>query len=835
MEAARVPLGASAILRLAGCPVRSWLLAASPELFAEVARLNELADRYAALGAHLAVRLGEELVPHPALSRAERGQVLHVRRRLHLGALLQARELAAVAGMARHLAAPAGDALVEAVERAAALSGELAAQGPRVAASVAEEEERIARIALALVDELPALAAIVRDRNPELHAALVRARTDGPRRGKMLRRNGAYVWELLDRAALNSTPRDWHGHAALLHVSPEAAGSPAIAVTGRVGTDWCENLHAQRRELAARPLETATRLAPAPIHFTRGDRLCSWVVSHDHQGAPMIEVEMRRTPALEEIHGRLVAGARTLADLEAELVPGADAEPRELLRGFVQYLVQQGAVEVSAPLREELERWRPHAAAAGEPWRKEGFLDVYREAAAPLPLATSRRLEALVVQALRVTAAIHADRRGGAAALDPLVAAGAPPAAAGEPPEEPPRPLLDLVEERLARSAAAGPPAERTTAQDWPSALRTGSAYARLLGHLAACADEAGAETVDLDANLLDRLGAPAVPLDWPIDCVVRVPRPGCGYEAVFDEAFPAGSLDARFVTALEQLHGRVPHAQAHRRFLQLVEEASGVSFLEILVPPLSIGAANAVRRPIYTAAWTGDADLGSYARLPGAPMRYVPLDAIAMRRRGGRLRAEVEGRPVCPTYHATRIPLAPWNLVADLLLGAAPLPMRWSPRRLHRSLDAFPDRDHLPRITIARELVLAGRQWRLRGAPWDPSISQLAKVRALARLRRERGWPRWVFVSPAAGNQPRPCDLDSIRSIRVLEEISQRPEADAIVIEMIPCPGELLVEDQAITVGGATASAIMLRLPCEVTPAELAARVAPIFESWSR
>src|SRR5690606_32358095 len=278
-------------------------------------------------------------------------------------------------------------------ERAAELARELSILEPRVAESAAGEEARVARIALELVQELPALGAIVRDRNAELHAALLRARAGDPRRGKMLRRNGAHVWELLDRAALNSTPRDWHGHAALLHVSPEAPGASAlaIAVTDCVGIAWCENLHLQRRELAARPLEelgAAARLAPAPIHFTRDDRRCAWVVSHDHHAAAMVEVEMRRTPALEEIHRRLVAGPRTLAELEAELAPGGDAEQRELLAGFVQYLVRQGTIEVSAPLREELAPWRPLAAAAGEPPRKGGFLDVYREAASPLALAT---------------------------------------------------------------------------------------------------------------------------------------------------------------------------------------------------------------------------------------------------------------------------------------------------------------------------------------------------------------------------------------------------------------------------------------------------------------
>lgn len=42
------------------------------------------------------------------------------------------------------------------------------------------------------------------------------------------------------------------------------------------------------------------------------------------------------------------------------------------------------------------------------------------------------------------------------------------------------------------------------------------------------------------------------------------------------------------------------------------------------------------MRRPRYTRAWTGDADLASYCG-DTASARYIPLDTIMIRRDGGR------------------------------------------------------------------------------------------------------------------------------------------------------------------------------------------------------
>lgn len=284
-------------------------------------------------------------------------------------------------------------------------------------------------------------------------------------------------------------------------------------------------------------------------------------------------------------------------------------------------------------------------------------------------------------------------------------------------------------------------------------------------------------------------------------------------------------------MTPLQSVHGPVPHADDYHQFLELLEQKSGTMFLELLIPPLSVGAANAVRRPIYTRAWTGDADISTYCAACRSMPQYIPLGAISVRRIGGRLLAEADGRPLCPVYHATRKPPAPWNILAEILLAATPLPMRWSPRRLHLSLGAFPERDFMPRITVAGQLVLACAQWRLSsGMIWDLGSSALAKVTALEHLRRRWQLPRWVFVSAGTGGKPMPCDLESVRAIRTLERAVKIADKDIFVVEMLPTPDQLLVSVHENGLDDPFSSSIMLRLPCDESPTAMASRLAPAF-----
>jgi hypothetical protein len=817
------PIGRSALLRLSGFPIAFWLSASNPSLFALARRLDEAQAEYARAGARLADAIGADLVPCVALPPGARALALGLRRRLHNGLPVDAAACRRLAAVARALGR-AFDRLGDDLDEAADMSRAAEAMAARLADATAREQTRIARVAVELASSAPIARVLLRDRHPsmlaEVDACLGRDETCESRGW---RRRAEYLWKIVDRAATKSTPRDWHGHVALVAVGGSRAAVDSLEVSGDVATAWCENIHSQRRSLAAVALRDAkpeVRLSLTPLHWIADESLRFWVVDPDDP-LRMMEIEMKRTPTLDAVREALGQAARTVEAVEAALLPERDDEQRDVLRKFVEHLIGLGVLQVSSVPRARVRTWHSLAREATEPpapdaspLKADGFLDVYRRSRARLPLDRCLLLQRRVEQAQRLLAAIESDRTGRRS--------GGP---GGR--DEGPRPLLEVVQERFAASLS-GDARPRETLH-WPPALDPESAYARLLRHVAERADDEA--TIDIGPELLDGFGAPDGGVDWPVDCVVRMPRDGADFDAVLDEMFPAGSLDARFVATLRALHKSVPQADSYREFLEVLERRSGVAFLELLVPPLSVGAANAVRRPAYTRLWTGDADAATYGSGAPAGGRYVPLGDIRVRRVSGRLRAEVDGRPVCPVYHATRLPLTPWNFIAETLLSAAPLPLRWSPRRLHHSLDAFPDRTSMPRITVGGGLVVSCAQWRLSaGEIWSPALDAAAKVRALDRLRRARGLPRWVFVSPPGERKPVPCDLESIRAIRVFERAAERSSGQILVVEMLPSPEQLALA--SAEGGGAEriASSLMLRLPCDESPAALATRLAPAF-----
>jgi hypothetical protein len=545
---------------------------------------------------------------------------------------------------------------------------------------------------------------------------------------------------------------------------------------------------------------------------------------------------------LNAIWTALRAGPMTIDELEAAVLPAStEPEQLEVLRKFIGHLASLGVVQVSVPLRTRLKSWQSAGAAQvregngdTSPARSvrnalestlaelepsprdgegvDGYLDVYRHATATLPFAACVRLQRLVNQALRVLAVIAADASSAAVAVLAEV-------------DDRPRPVLELLRARLQPGVTSYESQRRP--RGWPRAIAAGSAYARLLGWMAAGTD--GAPLLDLSPAVLDQLEVPEVAIDWPLDCLLRIPYPGAGFDAVLDEVFCAGAIDARFITALRSLHGRVPHADSYREFLDRLQQETGGTFVEILVPPLSEGAANAVRRPVYTGAWTGDADIQTYCDDDDSMPQYIPLDSITLRRTRHRLLAEANGQPIWPVYHATRSPLPPWDLLAEILLAAAPRPFHWSPHRLYNSLDAFPGHSSMPRIIVGGGIVISCGQWRIsRDELWDAGCSTVAKARAMERLRRHRRLPRWIFVNGRPSTKPVPCDLESLRAIPTLERAAQTVHSSIIVTEMLPTPDQLSTSDHSHRPEDRVVSELMLRLPCDESPSALADRLAP-------
>ncbi|MFI6731342.1 lantibiotic dehydratase [Nonomuraea sp. NPDC050451] len=785
----------SAVLRVAGLPVRLWLAGSSPDLFACVRALNHVHDDYRRDASVLAGRLGDEVVPRPELPAAARRAVLATRRRLHQGQALtvdQARRL-------REIVAAAGPGLTAHLDRVTALSAELLRLEEQAGAQIEKEHDRLLAAPWHLLGSVPGGRSCV---TSDVLADIERRLAQGePWTSKKLRRRSDYLWRMIARGAVKTTPRTWLGQVSLV---PVAEHSSKLSVNGQVAVDWTENVHTRRLELArsaADRLRQEHRLSMTPLHRVEGDRLAVWTVDPASSTPRLLTYRLRRSPALDRIVETLRSGVRPVSALE----PGSPP-------GLVGKLVRLGVLEVSAPLRQRRGRWEKTSGSTTYD-ADAGFVDVYRRAdgAFTADLATLQRA---FEQYRRIGLLMGEDAPRPRSRLRERIG-----------PQ--PRPVMDVFAEEMAAQAEEGELARRGLPQRaWPRARSAGSGYARLLDLMDTASGSAAA--IDITRAMLDFVGAPDAPITWPTDCVVR-PLPAGGW--VLDDTGPAAILDARFVETLRRLHGAVPAADAYRAFLAELDRITGVPSVELLIPPLTARAANAIRRPRYTSAWTGDPDPGHYGQAwQDRTARHLPLGELTVHREADRVVVSHAGRPVRICAHATRGPLTPWTVLAGILCADSQQHTAQA-RRLRRSLTAFPERTFVPRITVAGSLVVSPAQWRITADQLDfAGGGDLAGLRALTGLRDRLGLPRWVFVAGPSGDQPLACDLESLRAVRVFEQalkaLPDNGPPELTATEMLPAADELSVSDHGAE---RVAAEVLVRLPHAVPPTELAAAAAQV------
>ncbi|MFG1948322.1 hypothetical protein [Nonomuraea sp. NPDC048826] len=760
----------NALLRMAGLPVSAWLAGSAPGLFALLRELEEAEETYREQAAALAERLGG-LVPWLAL--ADRRLVLSLRRRLHRGERVDLGRLAAYADV---------DEVARSADRVRALE-----EPARL--RVETEHERLLALPLDLVGPVLPGNDVVAD---------IRRRLDAgePWSSKRLRRSSEYLWRMIARGSVKTTPRAWLGHVALLRLDTRAeVESHAVAglsVDDRIASEWTQNVHAHRAGLAlAGHLDPDHRISLPPLHRLEDGRLTVWAVDPSSPTPRTVVSNVRLALGLDEIVRRLGSRTRTVAELSG-------VSPDLLTK-----LVRRGVLEASAPLKRQRRPWR--TAVDRDTPVESGFVDVYRRTGGALS-ADLGALRHAYEQCRRISALIRADQPPAEPAFAARVGAQ-------------PRPVLEVfAEEATARLGEDEPAPRKASRFGWPPARQADSGYARLLALIASAEGP-----VTITAETLDRLGAPPAPLDWPADLLLR---PTASGDWVLDNSGPAGVLDARFVEALRWLHGDVPAADEHRAFLTELDRVTGVPSVELLVPPLAERAANAVRRPRFTRLWTGDPHAGYYGASWDAD-GFLPLSELTVHRADdGRVVISHEGRPLRVLQHATRTPLVPWNVLTALLCADSPQRGAYS-LRLGHSLSAHPGRTFVPRITVAGCLVVSVAQWAVDAdrLPLGDG-GDLAELRALGRLRAELGLPRWIFVSGPYGGRPLACDLESVRAPRVLERARKRlgdGPRTLTFAEMLPAPGEFPLRAAADQV----AAEILLRLPFGLPPQEPAARTA--------
>lgn len=844
MTGGRRPLGGAVLLRVAGLPVRTWLAAAAPDLVADVERLVDAEDDLRASARDLAERIGAHLVTDAAVSRDARRHLLDLRRRLHRGTPTGADPQAL----------PDVTSTPEAAATLRDLHGHLAAER-----AVAEHAARVVRAVDAEQARLAALPATLCAGSATARAVVPAALRPPPTATttRADRRRAAHARRLLARAATVATPRGWFSHVGLLDTAVAPVDAPADVPDAAVGTSFVvgpryaahrtQDVRATRRATATPPDDwphPATPLALDPLQWTDGDRVVSVVLDHHEQP---VQAEVRATPVLEAVRARLRDGARTFDDLAASL-GCTEPEEQAALRGFVRHLVGLGVLQAGAvPDAHLVGDATPDADTAapeGDPAGRDGdpvWVDVYRQVTGTLAPGDVAGLPSAVALALAV-----------------LELAGLDPADPTEPADEPDEPdparRPDLADPRAAARTAlpdrdwrvvdvlaaeldartapdatapganhpAGPDPD---APDGHDAADDADARPSRLTDLLRTAARATApgRPVVLDRATLARSGAHvAAAPTWPVDCLVRVPAADAGHGPVLEQVWPVGVLDSRFAHGLTALHGDLPHVARYGEFLHHLERLTGTTVVELLAPPLSGGASNAVRRPACTGAWTGDPHAAPYTGDP--PGAYVPLDAIRLERRGGRLRAWAGPRRLWPTYHATRTLSPPWDRVAQVLLAAAPVPAR-VPRSLLAVLTVPAGLTSLPRVETSDGVVLAPAQWHVTAAELgDPDDAPDVRLRTLVRLRRDRGLPRWVWLVGSDDDPPVACDLASLDALDVL---AHRTSPVARLVEMLPRPDALPVRDGAHDEAPVVAQ-LHLRLPLDATPVEVARRLAP-------
>jgi hypothetical protein len=794
------------MFRVGGAPIGLWLDGGNDRLLIRAEDLARQESQHRAAASRLAEEIGRDVIPRNEITVTERRRLLEMRRRLHRAEGLALNDWA-------WLEATLRQARVEPTRRRSR--------------ALAEDEVRLvaARVALARAMEREEVRLWNR---VQAHLRRWRLQTgqDADQgvvskrpQGRQFRQRSELLWRELERATTSSTPRGWYAHAGLAEMLPPAADHPHLTLEPVVAVATLENVHLS----AARPLpigdgfDGSTRLAAAPLRWVDGDTLVCWVVDRDDP-TRMVEITVRRSQLLDALLSAIGTSSQDLDALTAASIDAAIDQPT--LRGFLDYLVAKGILVATRPPAGGIKGWfRPneHNDPASSGGGEAGsFVDVYRRANASVSVDQVSSIETGVYSALRILSAMANDAVG------------------------PSDRFKDIGIERVSvlewiRSRPDTPTEHQHGLPDrtWPVPARPGSPYQALVNYVLEASSSG--DPVQLSGAVLDALGLPRPIMPWPIDALVRLPTPGAEYVAVFDQITAAAVLDARFVGTLEVLHGPLAHVATYRAMLAAIERKLDLRFVEMLIPPLSDRAANAVRRIPYVGAWTGDPDPRVYFGHDFDSIAHIPLDAITVRRVDGRLVAEASGRRLWPIYHATRSPLPPWNAIADLLLATAPISLRWAHRRLGQPLALAPDRAFMPRILVDGSLVLSGAQWRLRpGDLWDPHGEPIGRLAQLSQLRQDLGLPRVVFVAGKDGHSPVACDLTSLRAVRRLSKALEQA-TEVVLVEMLPSQDELWARDREYPRAVALVSELLVRLPIGTPPDVLADRVVALLQQRDR
>lgn len=772
------------VVRVGALPIRLWLAGANEELFRAAEALEVLRERSLIAAREVAAAIGQRLIPNASLAKSERAHLLAVRRQLHRGLAVDRLDEAQAVAIARRAGAPD---LAENIHRCyvrAATALDLEAE---IGRRLDDEQQRLFELpGRTALDS--SLAATILERLLADDCAGVAA----TQRGRAFER----CWQHVGRAATIAVPRAWMSHVGL--ITEGQRSNTSVRASVQVGVEgcvqWTEGVRSARS--AAWEAREEVPLVANPLHWCDdGER---FTVVFDRHAEPSCVV-MRDTEALQSVLGLLSERPRSLDELAARGTPD-----RAELRELVQHLLETGVVQATATVRStttmiDLPRAGvPRIERSPSP---KGWIDVHRTIDTGLDSDVVRGLRdrlGIVLELLQIIER-HRGRRA------PEVAGVRS------------RNFAEILRASLMHVVeAAGRPEsgiDDAVGHELPLRLRE-----HLRRH-------AGDHVVDIPVEVVKESCIRDDPLEWPVDCLIRVPGKGTGYSMIVSEIWPAGVLDSRFHDGMQRLTG-VPQINSYREFLRRIEAQTGVTFVEVLAPPLSDRAENAVRRPGYTSAWTGDPVRDLYVVGPTLPEQYVRLQDIELVPGSNGYQSYFDGRRIWPVYHATRSLSHVWDDIVRTLLATAPVKLPATFRRPEQALRPG-NREYAPRITLAGDIVLAPARWLVAAAEiWSGNSGAVKRVGDLVRLRRRLRLPRWLYASDPQVGAVAPCDLESIATVQVLSRIAARHGA-VLLTEMLPLPDDLLIHDALHFESDRLCSELVVRLPAPADLADLADRIS--------
>lgn len=835
------------IFRLAAFPITRFLTAGNKELFDDCSLLAQRERRVQCTEKHLAYHLNL-LINHVNISRVESKMLGRVVRRLSSDQAMQEDERQIV----NTILPKYHPRLTQLINRADDKRKHYHILSDMVEVQVDQELVRSAKILCQHCITVTPYGKALAHRDPVFFEKCV---VDGQSSefwaGKKGRLKYNLLIKILMRSTFRTTPRDWHTTVGALHADADYYAS-SVEQTDQFASVWVENIHGLRGKISQQwPGNRDQVLLSLTAIFWLTEDKAHFCVTHLEHPEKVSYVVLARSDFLEGILALLKRGAITFESLYVQLYEHIDNEKVDLLEGFIGHLVSIGVVQLSCSPSAKLMPWT-QVNQLSQIDRQEdgknkqmGYMDVYSRIVGHVstPQLTSlqnafallARLSLLLDRTVRAR-----DQQSGL--IDNRT---------GEKPNEenPPelvkRKLVDILRTALLENNGEALSKEhpnqgiaetattdtrqvyRSQSATWPLVNETSSAYGVLMSNVAK--GLSGSNAYNINPDLLNELQLPQWDYPWPIDIMVRFARSGAGYDAVFDEGFAAGSMDARFLHAGMNLGWQLDQFTFYRRFLKSLEQQFDYRFIEILFPPLSLGAANAVRRRQYTSYWTGDLDAETYFESLDTGSHYVSLEELFVHQKNLTKRVFWQDKLVFPMYHATRLPISPWNIITDTLLNAVPYQMRWTPRNMCRLLDAFPNAEHSPQLQVANGLVVSCEQWRLpERLPWQPNDRLVFKIQCINRLRKSLDLPRVVFLSAGIDRRPSACDLYNIDSVRLFEAVYKQG-GDILAIAMTPEPESLLVTKNTGQGVDRFQSTTLIRFPLTESPEEMSQRVGPL------